>query len=110
VTEKWADYLISAVRYNAAETHIEMVRVHEDQGDRVGAPTTWERSSVVTSLEAGYTFMTITKGSDGKWTRGARVGIVTVRGTSTYEPTPTQPPKTISARSRGFETRTDDDS
>ena len=81
MTEKWADYLISAVRYNDAETHIEMVRVHEDQGDRVGAPTTWERSSVVASLEAGSTFMTITKGSDGKWTPGARVGIVTVRGT-----------------------------
>lgn len=81
MTEKWADYLISAVRYNAAETHIEMVRVHEDEGDKVGAPTTWERSSVVASLEAGYTFITITKSSDSKWTRGARVGIVTVRGT-----------------------------
>ena len=36
MTDKWADYLISAVRYNAAETHIEKVRVHVDEGDKVG--------------------------------------------------------------------------
>ncbi len=27
MTDKWADYLISAVRYHAAETHIEKVQV-----------------------------------------------------------------------------------
>lgn len=81
MTEKWADYLISAVRYNDAETHIEMVRVHEDEGDKVGSSTTWERSSVVASLEAGYTFMTITESSDSEWRRGAKVGIITVGGT-----------------------------
>ncbi|HSC21596.1 MAG TPA: DUF3892 domain-containing protein [Solirubrobacterales bacterium] len=81
MTGKWADYLISAVRYNTAETHIEEVRVHEDEGDNVGAGSTWLRASVIANLEAGYTFMTITEGSGTGWRKGATVDIVIVRGT-----------------------------
>lgn len=80
MTEKWADYLISAVSYNAAETHIENVRVHKDEGDNLGSASVWKRSSVVENLDAGYSFMTITKGNDGKWYQGAKVSIVTVSG------------------------------
>jgi hypothetical protein len=79
--DKWADYLISAVRYNAAGTHIDKVRVHEDKGETVGSPAIWARSAVVTNLEAGNTFMTIVKNAEGRWNSGAEVGIVTVRGT-----------------------------
>jgi hypothetical protein len=79
MTETWADYLISAVRYNAAETHIEKVQVREDEGEKVGSPSTWERSKVVSNLEGGNTFVTITESSDGTWQRGAEVRIVTVR-------------------------------
>jgi len=79
--ERWADYLISAVRYNAAETHIEEVRVHDDLGDTVGPPLMIKRTTVVERLEGGYTFVTIVKSSDGSWRKGARVRVVTVRGT-----------------------------
>lgn len=79
MTEKWADYLISAVRYNAAETHIDKVQVREDQGDSVGSASTVERTTVVSRLEAGNTFVTIVKGTSDKWQRGAKVRIVTVR-------------------------------
>lgn len=34
--EKWADYLISEVRYNSQHTHIDQVKIHEDNGDSVG--------------------------------------------------------------------------
>jgi hypothetical protein len=68
------------VRYNAAGTHIDKVRVREDKGEKVGPPGIWERSAVVTSLEANSTFMTITKASDGAWQPGANVSIVRVRG------------------------------
>lgn len=80
MADKWADYLISAVRYNTAGTHIEELRVHKDKGDSVGAAATEKRSTVVSQLEAGYTFVTITEG-EGKWKRGAKVGLVTVNGT-----------------------------
>lgn len=80
MTDKWADYLISAVRYNAAETHIDKVQVRQDEGDSVGSPSTVERTTVVSRLEAGYTFVTIVKGANDKWQRGAKVRIVTVKG------------------------------
>lgn len=79
--DKWADYLISAARHNAAETHIDEVQAREDKGEKVGSPSTWERSDVVRSLEANYTFVTVVKNSNGKWDLGAEVAIVTVRGT-----------------------------
>jgi hypothetical protein len=81
MTDKWADHLISAVRYNVARTHIDEVQVREDKGDKVGSPSTWKRSDVVSSLEANDTFMTIVKDSNGKWDPGAAVAIVIVRGT-----------------------------
>jgi len=80
VADKWADYLISAVRYNTAETHIDAVRVHEDNGDSVGPGGTWTRASVVKSLEAGHTFVTIYQGGNDKWQRGAEVRIVRIAG------------------------------
>ena len=30
---KWADFAISAVRFNAAHTHIDRVKVHTDDGE-----------------------------------------------------------------------------
>jgi len=81
VADKWADHLISAVRYNPAETHIDQVEVRNDNGDSVGAASTWARTDVVKGLEGGDTFATITKGSNDKWQRGADVGIIVVNGT-----------------------------
>ena len=81
MADKWADYLISAVRYNAAETHINQVEVREDNGDSVGSPSSRARADVVKGLEGGYTFVTITKGSNDKWQRGAEVRIIEVNGT-----------------------------
>ncbi len=80
MTDKWADYLISAVRYNAAETHIEKVQVRLDNGEKVGPASEWARSEVITRLEAGNSFVTIVLGSDGKWQKGAAVRIVVIHG------------------------------
>lgn len=59
MTEKCADYLISAVRYNTAGTHIDRVRYHADNGDSMGSATETTRQQVVDSLENGVTFVTI---------------------------------------------------
>lgn len=77
---KWADYLVSAVRYNHQETHIDMVRSHEDKGDSVGAAVDTPRSTVVSRLASGSTFATITKSTDGKWQRGEDVRAITIDG------------------------------
>lgn len=77
---KWSDYCISAVRYNAAETHIERVQVHVDNGDTIAAPTEWARAQVVSAIERGYSFLTIYN-RNGQWQRGEDVRVISVSGT-----------------------------
>ena len=76
---KWADYCISAVRYNTERTHIVKVKVHIDNGDTIGNATEWTRSDVVTAIGAGKTFVTITSTS-GNWHKGEDVRSVTIGG------------------------------
>lgn len=77
---KWADYGISAVRYNAAHTHIDKVRAHPDNGDTIGAYSEYTRADVVAAIKKGTTFVTIFKGTDGKWKKGQPVYIIKVKG------------------------------
>jgi hypothetical protein len=78
--EKWADYGISAVRYNDEHTHIVKVRVHEDKGDSIGGGTEWTRSQVVSARGRGDSFVTILRGANNKWRRGQDIHIITVNG------------------------------
>ena len=78
---KWADYLITAVRFNSAKTHIDEIEVRADNGDTAGSPTKVKRSTVVSKLESGYKYCTATRGSDKNWHKGAMVKIVTIEGT-----------------------------
>ena len=80
MSAKWADYLISAVRYNPAGTHIDEVLAHEDRGETVGSGISANRAEVVRALEIGTTFMTIFMGPDSRWIKGASVGTVTIEG------------------------------
>lgn len=82
MADKWADYLISAVRYNQEETHIVKVRSHRDNGDSVGPASEIERMTVVSRLDDGYTYATIYTGSNGKWRLGANVRKVVIDGHS----------------------------
>ena len=71
--DKWADYLISKVRYNDKHTHITHVYVHVDKGDTVGGGVSETRQLVVNKIDSGYTFYTIFIGDDGKWKKGQKV-------------------------------------
>jgi hypothetical protein len=77
---KWADFGISAVRFNAAHTHIDRVRAHPDNGDSIGAPSEYERASIVSAIETGTTFVTIFKNAE-KWSKGQPVYVITIDGT-----------------------------
>ena len=78
---KWADYCISAVRYNSEHTHIVKVMVCPDQGEKLGNTTEWARLDVVNAIGQGNTFVTIYKNSDTNYKKGEDVRIVTVNGT-----------------------------
>jgi hypothetical protein len=77
---KWADWLISAVRYDDDHSRIVKVRAHLDKGDTVGSAQEQTRAEVVRSVEGGQTYCTIVKGTDGKWKRGEDVRVITIDG------------------------------
>ena len=79
--EKWADYLISAVRYDSEQSQIEKVRVHEDKGDEVGSAFELSRREVIANIKSKKTYITIYKGQDNKWKKGEEVQIIVVDGT-----------------------------
>jgi hypothetical protein len=78
VAEKWADYLVTAVRFNAAGTHIEVLEVRADNGESTGLPSERSRATVVALIEGGDTFCTATKNNAGNWQKGAVVKVVVV--------------------------------
>ncbi|MCP4228854.1 MAG: DUF3892 domain-containing protein [bacterium] len=76
---KWADYLISKDRYDKDRNHIVQVRRHNNNGDSVGISETVSRVNVISSLEKGFTYVTIYK-ENGKWNKGEDVRIISVNG------------------------------
>ena len=77
---KWADYCISAVRYNPEHTHIVKARVYPDLGDKLGTSTEMARNDVVNAIERGNSFVTIYKNPDSNWKKGEDVRIIIVVG------------------------------
>lgn len=79
---KWADYLISSVRYNFEHTHITHLYVHEDKGDSIGEGETYTRQTIVDAIGKGTTFVTVYKNSQGKYEKGQKVFVIKVKGVS----------------------------
>jgi Protein of unknown function (DUF3892) len=80
---KWADYIISAVRFNAAGTHIRLVRTHVDDGGKNLNPATANESRefVIANLAEGRSYVTtVLNVNDSEWICGAAVHIVTING------------------------------
>lgn len=75
---KWADYGISACRYNSEHTHIDKVKVHSDNGENFGSAIEYSRLEVISSIKAGKTFVTILKNNESTWKKGQPVIIVKI--------------------------------
>lgn len=74
---KWADYLISAVRYaDQQQGYITYVKVHEDQTRKIGKGYTWNRDEIIEALTAGKSLMTIYKKETGDWIKGLVVNLI----------------------------------
>ncbi len=81
MAEQWADYVITAVRFNAAGTHISEVRTYEHTGSELNNQAIKTRATVVNGIEAGYSYCTALKNADGTYRYGAPVKVVTIEGT-----------------------------
>lgn len=75
--EKWADYVITEVRFKGDKIHIEEVKRREDAGDNLINERTMLREDVIRELENNIRFVTVYK-KEGKWVKGDNVGIVKV--------------------------------
>lgn len=74
---RWADYVITAVRYSEDRSHIADLEIRVDQDSTIGAPEELTREAVVRMIEQGYTFVTAYV-RNGQWSRGADVSVVTI--------------------------------
>jgi hypothetical protein len=73
------DYYVSAVSYNSDKTHIAKLRVHKAAEDgSAESPVEMSRPQVIELINKGKTFSTIVRGSDKKWTLGAKLEIIQV--------------------------------
>jgi hypothetical protein len=81
--EKWADYVITRVRFNAAGTHIDEVEAANDSEGGIGTKRNEKRATVIANLKARKTYVTAPPSTTvtGNVTKGAPVGIVVVNGT-----------------------------
>jgi hypothetical protein len=77
---KWADFVITKVRYNREHTQIVEVEVRVDSGETIsGEARRMLRQDVVTAIRGGTTFSTAYL-RDGKWQKGEDVRVVTING------------------------------
>lgn len=76
--EKWADYLVSAVRYEDEfiPGKISYLKVHKYNGGEIGSGTTWSREEVIRAMQEGKTFSTIYKNGTGEWIKGGRISLI----------------------------------
>jgi hypothetical protein len=78
---KWADYCISAVRFNDKRTHIDKVKRHLDNDTTIGPGSESSRENVIADLKRGTTYLTIFQDQSNNWSKGQKVYIVKISGT-----------------------------
>ncbi|NLF88579.1 hypothetical protein GX563_07130 [Candidatus Bathyarchaeota archaeon] len=78
--QKWADYLISAVKTVTGSSTVEALEVHSDFGSMVCETAVVKRDDVIANLRRGVTYSTVFKTAMGKWRKGDDVHLVTING------------------------------
>ena len=70
---KWADYLVSKVKWNETRKRIVSFIVHKDNEESVGEGIERDRNWVVQQFNDGKSFYCIHLGEDGKWHKGSKI-------------------------------------
>jgi hypothetical protein len=78
--DKWADYLVSAVKTNSDQKHIDFVECHSDFGCVVCENIIVSRVDLIINLKKGCTYATVFRTAIGKWRKGQEVHLVNVNG------------------------------
>lgn len=70
---KWADYLISEVRYSPDHHRILQVKQHKDLDGEVGEGEIVDVANVASNLKKGVSYMTIHNSTSENWKRGEKI-------------------------------------
>ncbi len=70
---KWAEYLISEVRYSPDHHRILQVKQHKDLDGKVSEGEIVDLANVASNLKKGISYMTIHNGSSETWKRGEKI-------------------------------------
>jgi len=73
---KWANFVITAVKYHPRRTAITEVEIRADNGAHLGPPQRATRQSVIDAIDRGQTFVTAYRQPDGNFRRGEDVRVV----------------------------------
>ena len=78
---KWADYAITAVRYDSNHTFITYCHVRADNGDALQSiPEVLSRQTVIQNIKRSTTYVTAVLDANNKWQKGAEVGVINING------------------------------
>jgi hypothetical protein len=77
---KWANYGISAVKFNSQRTLVEKVVAQLDLETIFGTPTEFTRGEIIAAVKKKYSFVTIFTREDGKWKKGHSVRLALIKG------------------------------
>jgi hypothetical protein len=77
---KWADFAITAVKYNNEHSHIVGAEIRADTGEAIsGTYQRVSRQDVISSIRGGKSFVTVYR-REGNWHRGEDVRVVNTHG------------------------------
>lgn len=78
---RWANFLISFVKYDKQKNLIEEVEVQEDLGFGISNTTDFiTRQTLIENIEKKLTYTTIVLEEKGMWKMGQKVELVTLNG------------------------------
>ena len=69
---RWADFLISAVRYSPDHKYITELKQHEDQEGEVGEGSVVDKASVADNVKKGKRYLTIYNAGEN-WRKGDKI-------------------------------------
>lgn len=76
--KKWANYVITAVKFKGEKRHILQLKRIEDLGEKLGLSEIVSRLQIVQEIEAGKTYVTAYLQQNGKWKRGEDVRVIVI--------------------------------
>jgi hypothetical protein len=75
---KWADYLVSKVKYGVKPKRIISLKVHQLNGSSVGKEEIWTRSKLIEHIDKNKIFFTIFQNANKQMDKGSQINKIVI--------------------------------